>query len=127
MTIGTSVQSTINVTINKLGSSATITPRSPTVSDGQFGGYTGNTEGRGTPVVTLAVPIQTLGTIAPKTFGNLRQGEVDIAFKGTETIDENSIITWLGKEYEIRKGGVESVILLDVTVAIFVRGVKLGS
>jgi len=124
MSIGTSIKSQIEKVITKYGSTVIINPRSTTVSEAQYGGYSGSTEGAGTPVTTLAVPTSFLQNITFRDVGTMTEGVIEIAFNSAETITKDGRITWQGQNYTI--SNIEPVPIQDVTVAIFVRCNRIG-
>ena len=103
--------------ITELGSTVVITPRTPT--KGNYGGYEPGSDGEGTAVTTLALPSRYLISKTGNSFGKLKEGEVAIVIKGTETIDKDDKVTWNGSNYTVRD--IRRPILQDVVLGIVVK------
>jgi len=117
-TLGTDIKEQFERILNdeRIRSSITITPRSPSIS-GSYGGYESVNENEGTSINTYCVPIT---YIEPRlgllNFGDLKEGEIRVLIKPSETVDSNDKITFQSVDYDIRE--IKPIVFNDVKIAI---------
>ena len=119
MTKGTSFRDKITRLITNYGSTVVITPRTPTI--GSYGGYNAGADGEGTAVSTLGIPSSYLTSKSGEPFGKLKEGEVVIVLKYSETIAKDYKVTWDSNNYTVNE--IKEVKLQDVVAG---KRVKLS-
>jgi len=111
MVNATAIQSTISATLNNLGSTLVIVPRTETRD--QWGK---NTYADGTPVNTLAAPDNMFSfRFDPLPQGVLDRSSMILIIKGDVTIDKYSKVTYGGKSYGIIS--IQDYLMSDVSLA----------
>jgi len=102
--IGSAVQSAITATIDRIGSTLTITPYTDAI---QNSGYGGQVETNGPPVSEIAVPFEEIKMILKQKFGDLESGKFQLALKSTAVFeisgDTKYKVTWQSEVYDIEK------------------------
>lgn len=112
MSKGTKFRDKVTAFITKHGSTVTIIPRTPT--EGNYGGYEPGTDGEGTAVSTLGIPSTYLTKRSGEPFGKLKEGEVMLGLKYSETIAKDDKVTWKSDNYTVKE--IKEVTLQDVIV-----------
>jgi len=99
------------------GSTVIITPRTPII--GNYGGYEPGSEGEGTAVSTVGISSKYLIGKTGHIFGKLKEGEVTITLKYSETVEKDYEITWQDDNYEINN--IHEIRPGNVLVGIIVK------
>lgn len=117
MSESTDFRDAITDLVTNFGSTVVITPRTPTT--GNYGGYEPGSDGDGTAVSTLGIPSNYLTSKSTESFGKLKEGEVMIVMRYSDTIAKGYKITYASNDYSIEE--IKEVRMQDTIVGYRVK------
>ena len=112
MTEATDFRDDVTTLITENGGTVVIIPRTPV--KGTYGGYDPVDPGEGTSVSTLGIPSNFLTKKSGNPFGKLREGEVMIVLKYSETVEKDYKITWKSDNYTVRE--IKEITMQDTII-----------